>query len=709
MTDQEKALAPVETAGSIDSQRISMEVSNPQPFVAKSKSEDANVGSSSELNIGRRTTVLEKVSRLKLDPSRVVPVSKRRGLFVRGCLVPEYDDPREYPPAVKKMIVLVIAGVAMIGPMGTSILFPATIDAVDDLNTTSSMFNIAVGIYLITLGLVPVWWSNFSERHGRRSIYLISFFLNIVFSMGCALSKSISMLIVFRVFTGGCAASVQSVGAGTIADLYDITERGTAFGYFYLGPLMGPLLSPIIGGLIASRVEWGWRGTMWFLVILGVASFILLCVCLPETLRLQDNREAIREMLRARLKSPQPKDEEAILGDAESEASEIGRAAGATTGADTTEHDTSTPEKTTETAPTLTVSTAAAAAAAPTATPADVPTPSTITSSASSLNSTTSSTSASIDEYEVESINRMLTRLSMEPSHLDGDEVGAVPLDPNVPLSRVQTTVTFIPTKTREQRMEEEVAEAEKVKNGSFLEKARYYFKIYGWGPLKGFVFLRYPPVFFAILYSAPCFAVLYIVNISLTHCYSDAPYNFSTILVGLVYIPNSVSYMVASIWGGKFQDYLLMKKIKKYGTIEPEARFGINVYVAAFILPCSLLITGWCFEKHEHWVTPLVGTALFGFAQMIVIGVTVTYLSDCLPGRGATGVAINNFIRQMLAAICTFTTVPAIDAIGVGVLMSIGAAVVFCMISALFVLVRRGDHWRETYNLEKLYDILDS
>lgn len=38
------------------------------------------------------------------------------------------------------------------------------------------------------------------------------------------------MLIVFRVLGGGAAASVQAVGAGTIADLWEPFERGRAMG-----------------------------------------------------------------------------------------------------------------------------------------------------------------------------------------------------------------------------------------------------------------------------------------------------------------------------------------------------------------------------------------------------------------------------------------------------------------------------------------------
>lgn len=119
-------------------------------------------------------------------------------------------------------------------------MLPAIDDIVSDLHTSVSTVNVSVGIYLLSLGIFPMWWSSFSERFGRRSVYMISFIMFVGFSIGTALSPSIAALIVLRVLQGGCSASVQAVGAGTIADLFIPQERGVAMGMYYLGPLMGP-------------------------------------------------------------------------------------------------------------------------------------------------------------------------------------------------------------------------------------------------------------------------------------------------------------------------------------------------------------------------------------------------------------------------------------------------------------------------------------
>ena len=101
------------------------------------------------------------------------------------------------------------------------------------------------------------------------------------------------MFIVMRLLSGAAAASVQVVGAGTLADIWHPKERGKAMGYFYLGPLMGPLLSPNVGG--ALELRWGWRSTMWFLVIFAFVVLNLLLWCLPETLK--STRSIMQEIM----------------------------------------------------------------------------------------------------------------------------------------------------------------------------------------------------------------------------------------------------------------------------------------------------------------------------------------------------------------------------------------------------------------------------
>lgn len=165
-----------------------------------------------------------------------------------------------------------------------------------ELDTSEAIINMSVALYMLSMSIFPIWWSAFSEQFGRRSIYLISFTFFIIFSILCAVSVSAPMLIVCRLLAGGASASVQVVGAGTIADIWESQERGRAMSIFYLGPLLGPLIAPIVGGVLTQHL--GWRSTMWFLAIYGVVIIVMLFFLLPETLARKSEPAMTQELTR---------------------------------------------------------------------------------------------------------------------------------------------------------------------------------------------------------------------------------------------------------------------------------------------------------------------------------------------------------------------------------------------------------------------------
>lgn len=584
-----------------------------------------------------------------LDPALQVPKAKRRGLLPSLSIVPEYENLRLYPSKIKYLIVFVVACCSILGPMGTSIIMPVINDVTSDLHTTASVVNVSVGIYLLSLGFFPLYWSSYSEAFGRRSIYVVSFIMFVCFSIGCAFSNNIAALIVLRVLCGASLASVQSVGAGTIGDLYPPQERGRAMGIYYLGPLGGPLFLPIIGGILGD--VWGWRSTQWFLVIFGGCCCLLIIFLFPETLRKEDNREAIKKILRLRMRKPSDVESKSLSSEGDEEEEEE-------------------------------------------------------------------------EENQEEEIQRIVSHQSVRSIqrslYLDDEEENATRhinvIDSHLPsVSRVLTRQNSeILERLKERdlaRLQSKVEELENEPKGertkwAKFKKDAYFFLI---KPLKSVYFLRYPPVLLSVSFALPLFACTYFVNLTLPYLYSNEPYNFLTILVGLVYIPNSVAYIIASIWGGKWSDKLLRDYANRHnGELAAEARIGVNVFLGAALMPALLLIFGWCADKKEQWVTPLIGTFVFGFANMIVIGATVTYLVDSLPGRGATGVALNNLMRMTLATIGCFINDPLIQALGIGVLFSILAGICVAVTVILVVLKKKGTYWRQTYDLLELYDLLD-
>ncbi|OAQ33942.1 MFS general substrate transporter [Linnemannia elongata AG-77] len=196
---------------------------------------------------------------------------------------PKTDDPKNWPRRKKNIVVLTIAYCAFVGPLGSSIYMPAVLQVKEDLNTTSSLVSATLSVYVLGMGIMPVFWASLCDYLGRRPIYLISMFIFILGSIFAAIARNIWVFFFMRLIQAVGSSSVLAVGGGSLSDVFHSSERGSAFGLYYLGPLVAPMIGPIIGGVISDRV--GWRSTMWLLLGTAVIAFLMVLFILPETYR----------------------------------------------------------------------------------------------------------------------------------------------------------------------------------------------------------------------------------------------------------------------------------------------------------------------------------------------------------------------------------------------------------------------------------------
>lgn len=617
--------------------------------------------------VGEETVIKEEPESIP-DPKawrkHIVPIKERRGLLASVCVVPEVTDPRDYPSNIKWFLTGVVSLAAMAAPLGTSIMLPGIDDVAEGLNTTKNMVNISFGIYLLSLGVFPIYWSSLSEHFGRRSIYLISFALFTAFSIGCALSTSIGMLIGFRVLSGGAAGSVQSVGAGTISELFEARVRGKGLGIYYVGILVSPLVAPIIGGALVEGL--GWRAPQYLLLILGGILTVAMLFFIPETLRIsaEDREMWIRPKATTNSQKKnwwkKKKDlESAIEGpfDADDQEPEI-----------KDHHILSTIV-------------------------GDDPVP--------------ERHHLEEDSDDDHHLHPIISHISQMSYGADVSEAQSKPRRGSMASSRSGARKSLGYELTRTATTDSEKYRRMEMPKRINLDELSLGQKFYMFGvaPLKTLLFLRYPPVALAIIYASYVFFSLYILNMAIQIVYSEAPYNFKTIIVGLLYLPNSVGYIAASVGGGMWSDYIVKRaKDKNGGVMIPEERIAENILIAAILFPISLLIFGWCAQYKTFWLCPLIGTFIFGFASMMIFGTNTTYLVDALPGKGSSGVALNNFVRMILAAVATFVADPMIRGMTVGWCFTLWALLSIVVAFSLVAIKVWGAHWRKNFDLSKIY-----
>ncbi|KAE9397721.1 MFS general substrate transporter [Gymnopus androsaceus JB14] len=213
--------------------------------------------------------------------------------------MPVADDPRKWSNARKNFVLLQVAFGSVIAGLGGNIQTAAIAEMEADLPATPSQISLSLSLFMLLQGLFPLMWVSISEVKGRKLIYIISMLLFTAGSVVVAVSNSVGLVIGFRCLQAAGSSAVLSIGAATLADIYDPAERGRKMGFYYVAPLLATSLAPIIGGGLTSAFTW--RGAFWFCTIDGGAAFLSFLLLFKDTYRCERSL-TYQNVLKARLR-----------------------------------------------------------------------------------------------------------------------------------------------------------------------------------------------------------------------------------------------------------------------------------------------------------------------------------------------------------------------------------------------------------------------
>ncbi|KAI9202410.1 major facilitator superfamily domain-containing protein [Polychytrium aggregatum] len=207
--------------------------------------------------------------------------------YIRSRLAlrpPVTSDPRNLPSLQKSLILLCITSASCLPGLSSTLYLPVVPQVTENLNASPMSINLTLSLFILFMGVAPIIWASVSDYlEIRRWIYLSSITIFCLSSIGCAVTDNVIVLIILRCCQSFGSSAVESVGAGTIADLWAPTERGSRMGIYMAGGSVGPLIGPIIGGFLGEA--FGWRSTFWVGTGLGLLVLVMIFFISPETYR----------------------------------------------------------------------------------------------------------------------------------------------------------------------------------------------------------------------------------------------------------------------------------------------------------------------------------------------------------------------------------------------------------------------------------------
>ncbi|KAL2859116.1 major facilitator superfamily domain-containing protein [Aspergillus lucknowensis] len=196
-----------------------------------------------------------------------------------------YDPPYSaFPEPRKRFFLAIVTAAGLFGPLCGAVYLPSLTLYQDVFHTTGTVVNATVSVYMVVFAVAPLIGATAADFGGRKTVYIVTLASFLVANILLAsVPANIGALFVLRIFQAFGACIVTSVGAGTIADIFEPARRASALAIFLLGPQLGPILGPLIGGQFATESRWRWA--FGFLALACAPVYLLILFGLPETLR----------------------------------------------------------------------------------------------------------------------------------------------------------------------------------------------------------------------------------------------------------------------------------------------------------------------------------------------------------------------------------------------------------------------------------------
>ncbi|KAI1094620.1 putative MFS multidrug transporter [Rostrohypoxylon terebratum] len=155
----------------------------------------------------------------------------------------------------------------------TTIVSTSLIHIANDLNDLQNSGWIVIA-YLLTFNAFILIWSKLSDTFGTKWLLLSANSVFCIFSIACAVSKTMVQLIIFRAFQGIGGSGMYSLTFVILAQVVPMDKLGICTGILSSVFALASLLGPILGGVISDRSTWRW---IFWLNVPGIAvAFVIL-------------------------------------------------------------------------------------------------------------------------------------------------------------------------------------------------------------------------------------------------------------------------------------------------------------------------------------------------------------------------------------------------------------------------------------------------
>lgn len=157
----------------------------------------------------------------------------------------------------KKYILASIAVGAFLSTFDGGVVNVGLPKMASEFQVSITMIQWVPSVYLLTMSALLIIFGTLADMYGRKRIYNGGYALVAVFSILCALTNNIYLLILTRILQGVGGAMIMANGLAIATENYPPEQRGKNIGTLASVSAIGSLAGPALGGVVIGL--WGWR------------------------------------------------------------------------------------------------------------------------------------------------------------------------------------------------------------------------------------------------------------------------------------------------------------------------------------------------------------------------------------------------------------------------------------------------------------------
>ena len=189
------------------------------------------------------------------------------------------------------LIVFILSLLLGLQPLTTDLYLPALPALTEGFGAPMVQAQLTLTALLLAFGSSQLIWGPLSDRFGRRPVLLVGLAAYVLASVGCVLSPSMHLLIVWRALQGAAMGAAVVCARAIVRDLYPPAQGARVMSKGLSGLAVVACLSAPLGGLLSDL--YNWRVALAVLAVFGAGCLALIVLRYEETIP-QKNLQALR-------------------------------------------------------------------------------------------------------------------------------------------------------------------------------------------------------------------------------------------------------------------------------------------------------------------------------------------------------------------------------------------------------------------------------